>query len=409
MEDCLVQLGFASPLSHGKLDNNEMIIKTCHDNSDWREWDGGKIGGKPSWLNPRDVPFNITCSSCDKKMIFLVQLYCPLDDEDEEEKNSEEQTTGFHRTLYVFICPNPCHKSDGIRVFRCQLPQENPFYAYDASSFQLNHVSSSSSRVKLCQLCNQRSKGTCPMQKVPFCSKICQVEYKKQNKQKQSSTIILFPESELIVEEEPPPIAIHQHTKKGYEVSSCSDDEDRDMTQKEINSWTQMSHKAGCSDEYTLEFQAKIHDRLHYVQNQCLRYSRWPNLKMIAETNNNANIGPLWIQEEFRVGSIPKCPLCNSPREFEFQIMPQMLYYIQQQQQQQNNTCSNTPKKSNGNETTIQNNSMHLLTNEKNSFDWGVITIYTCRKSCFHKEILHEKLGAYVEEFAWRQPLPDEF
>jgi len=55
--------------------------------------DGGKIGGVQSWLNPLHIPQNpIYCSDCPDskktKMRFLAQLYCPVDDDDEDEDDN---------------------------------------------------------------------------------------------------------------------------------------------------------------------------------------------------------------------------------------------------------------------------------------------------------------------------------
>lgn len=56
------------------------------------------------WLNPRDLPApqDMRCGECSLPLSFLVQLYCPLDHEDD----------AFHRCLYVFCCPKvsgcPC-------------------------------------------------------------------------------------------------------------------------------------------------------------------------------------------------------------------------------------------------------------------------------------------------------------
>ncbi len=40
-----VHLGFLSPR-----------VAQLHSRPDWRTWDGGLVGGWPSWLNPRDIP-----------------------------------------------------------------------------------------------------------------------------------------------------------------------------------------------------------------------------------------------------------------------------------------------------------------------------------------------------------------
>ncbi|SOV75113.1 conserved Plasmodium protein, unknown function [Plasmodium sp. gorilla clade G3] len=78
-----------------------------------------KIGGKPFWLDRINLPdekeFN--CSVCNNMMIFLLQIYAPL----------EELGNCFHRCLYVFIC---IQCGDQAKCFRTQLPRNNPFYNY---------------------------------------------------------------------------------------------------------------------------------------------------------------------------------------------------------------------------------------------------------------------------------------
>ncbi|SOV13053.1 conserved Plasmodium protein, unknown function [Plasmodium sp. gorilla clade G2] len=78
-----------------------------------------KIGGKPFWLDRINLPdekeFN--CSVCNNMMVFLLQIYAPLD----------KLGNCFHRCLYVFIC---IHCGDQAKCFRTQLPRNNPFYNY---------------------------------------------------------------------------------------------------------------------------------------------------------------------------------------------------------------------------------------------------------------------------------------
>merc|ERR1712232_202845 len=115
-----IHLGFSEPIedehTQKSLTNNLAHKYPC-----WRDWDGGKIGGKPSWLNPRDIPEKaIFCENCDfeatdqnkrKPLCFVCQIYAPLD----INENS------FHRSLYVFICPY----CDYLLVLRNQLSRYN--------------------------------------------------------------------------------------------------------------------------------------------------------------------------------------------------------------------------------------------------------------------------------------------
>ncbi|XP_063444401.1 programmed cell death protein 2-like [Mytilus trossulus] len=55
------------------------------------DFSSSKIGGNPDWIIPQTNPL---CAECDKPMVLVVQLYCPLDG------------SIYHRTLYVFTCVN---------------------------------------------------------------------------------------------------------------------------------------------------------------------------------------------------------------------------------------------------------------------------------------------------------------
>lgn len=43
---------------------------------DFQIWFGGKIGGKPIWLNPRDLPLSkdLMCIKCGNPLKFLLQV-----------------------------------------------------------------------------------------------------------------------------------------------------------------------------------------------------------------------------------------------------------------------------------------------------------------------------------------------
>merc|ERR1712012_456771 len=86
-----------------------------------------KVGGKPSWLDLRDLPNSeeISCKKCGNPMIFLLQIYAPLD----------QDPKCFHRVIFVFMCSDStCHQEDSIpfKVFRCQLGRKNEYFPYDS-------------------------------------------------------------------------------------------------------------------------------------------------------------------------------------------------------------------------------------------------------------------------------------
>mmetsp|Transcript_1043 Transcript_1043/g.2033 ORF Transcript_1043/g.2033 Transcript_1043/m.2033 type:complete len:465 (-) Transcript_1043:39-1433(-) len=84
-----------------------------------------KIGGKPAWLNLRNIPPAPKCAKCGQILSFLIQVYAPRS----EEQGGGDET--FHRTLFVFVCRKAsCLATAGsVRVLRSQLPRVNNFYS----------------------------------------------------------------------------------------------------------------------------------------------------------------------------------------------------------------------------------------------------------------------------------------
>lgn len=84
-----------------------------------------KVGGKPSWLSLKQLPNDLNCKVCGKPTFFLMQVY-----------SSNDNSSAFHRTLFVFVCRNPnCsvrNSNSNLLVFRSQLPRTNEFYSADA-------------------------------------------------------------------------------------------------------------------------------------------------------------------------------------------------------------------------------------------------------------------------------------
>ncbi|KAL7537826.1 hypothetical protein ACHAWF_005908, partial [Thalassiosira exigua] len=258
-----VQLGFALPLradADGDDESNASAssdgrLELGHRRPLWSDWDGGKIGGIPSWLNPRDLPEGAPlrcrgpCSDdagagVEKNekagtiLRFVAQLYCPADDATGNE-------SAFHRSLYVFACPTCCSEqlsprkpggpssaarrlSDCVQVLRSQLPKRNDFYPargndggvageWNKHTSEYWAKSTKNDKLNLCAVCGQRSKGKCPKQQLWFCGPDHQRESlrasKEQKKQLESPSgnggkpvrylPSVFYESELVVEEEP--------------------------------------------------------------------------------------------------------------------------------------------------------------------------------------------------------------
>jgi len=85
-----------------------------------------KIGGKPVWLIPENIPKaeHLLCGRCGKVLSFLLQIYAPL--------SGPGRDDCFHRMIYVFCCRrNSCllyKPLESMVALRAQLPRTNKYY-----------------------------------------------------------------------------------------------------------------------------------------------------------------------------------------------------------------------------------------------------------------------------------------
>jgi hypothetical protein len=342
-------------------------------------------------------------------------------------------------------------------------------------------------------VCGQRGTGKCPIQGYYFCGKHHQKEHKEYifDRQQFSKKAIeftflpsVYTESELVVEEEPAMLDQddknkNKKTAKGAKmvagkqddfdaVSDDSDDDEEDddmaLEQKDLDEMTGATSSMSARDAATLGFFARVNGPPN-VQEQCLRYLRWPNSEQGLESQT-----PLWIRSDYQPNNnetandggttIPNCQYCGAARKFEFQLMPQMLSYLLKDHQlqrardalQDSINFGSTSNRKNDVGTAGNSNSVkeaiqkaasiieqappeqippalvqakeqavaklrHQLLEPdytRKEWDWGVIAVYTCTGSCGSG--IHpagsdndddDQLGAYREEFAWKQPSLD--
>ena len=89
-----------------------------------------KLGGKPQWLeyrNLKNLNDCLVCESCKLRLSFLLQIYAPLNQNKENEDN-----LAFHRYLYLFICSNSNCSNKTFHCYRSQLSQLNDIYSCKA-------------------------------------------------------------------------------------------------------------------------------------------------------------------------------------------------------------------------------------------------------------------------------------
>lgn len=352
-----------------------------------------KAGGTPAWLDPINIPtvMDSCCGICGNPLQFLIQVYAPI----------EEKDDAFHRTLSVFMCPSmaclqqdqieqrklPMEKaSRSVKVFRCQLARENPFYPVDPPKHD-GHDAPLSSGVALCSWCGTWRGGKicsgCKMAR--YCSRQHQVDHWRAGHAADCRQILSLSTSVVAVNGltgncNSSQVVSADGSQNDYLVKAASthlwpeleiiDEEEGNMDSEGLDE--QVPENAIATnqqkdEEFLRQFTGMeaSRDQKHWASFQA-RISRYPDQVLRYCRSKNAKI--LWprLEGQPRITDIPKCMLCEGPRYFEFQILPQLLYFFKVQ-------------------------------NDSDSLDWGTIVIYACPTSCRMNSL------GYVEEFAWVQ------
>nr|XP_010918797.1 programmed cell death protein 2 isoform X1 [Elaeis guineensis]XP_010918798.1 programmed cell death protein 2 isoform X1 [Elaeis guineensis]XP_010918799.1 programmed cell death protein 2 isoform X1 [Elaeis guineensis] len=342
-----------------------------------------KAGGVPAWLDPVDLPREQAriCGFCGEPLEFLLQVYAPI---------SEKEST-FHRTLFVFMCPSmSCLLRDqheqwrrdenprrSLKVFRCQLPRSNPFYSSEpprrdgtdkplsigaalcswCGTWKGDKICSSCRRTRYCSEKHQgmhwRSghKNDC---RQIITSSEASASIPGNNRGKlpaigKATCSTLWPEYEIVIEDE-----------LAFDTEMCEDNSCATALvskhDKIDETFQLLSDKFEADDNK--KSWASFEERIAKAPEQVLRYCR------------DLKVKPLWPLSVGRPSEahLPKCNYCKGPLCYEFQIMPQLLYYFG-------------------------------VGNDPDSLDWATIVVYTCVASC-------EASVSYKEEFAWVQLYP---
>lgn len=322
-----------------------------------------KVGGRPAWLNLKDINVDVACRQCSKPCVFLCQLYAPLTDRDET----------YHRTIFIFICRDPecCKQNDNrnFRVYRCQLGRENEFYSPEEPEDRADWCPEAKTEKysRTCVVCGCFAPSQCGNCKnVKYCSREHQtIDWKAGHKEKcgsftETSANILFPEFEIVNESEIMDEEDEEMLRKPEEKSEEEKIKEYEEYISQLKEGTlgnfdqkMMEEMAfGKEDKYFKKFK----ERLKICPDQVLRYDRSGT--------------PLWISEpKFSDGDILNCELCGLSRSFEFQILPTLL------------------------------NSLNVDSLTK-SIDWGTLLVYTCRNSC-------DFGPAYKEEILLKQDIEE--
>ncbi|EZA47660.1 hypothetical protein DMN91_012568 [Ooceraea biroi] len=323
-----------------------------------------KAGGKPAWLDLNNIPGkkDLECEYCGDPCVFLCQVYAPY----------EEDANAFHRTIYVFMCKKgDCckpNRNGNLKVFRSQLSRSNSFYPSEPPVEREDWRTDIdvSQWTKTCRICGILAPSHCAECKVAnYCCRVHQVyDWKNGHKgtcgteKKTSNNSFLFPEHEIVMENddrakehaEQDDVESEQKEIEKYNTMIDSGEAGTLQHSEDVND--DLLQMANTEDEIFAEFRTKIDD----YPDQILRYDRGGKI--------------LYISPHNQVADVPKCLECNGDRQFEFQIMPQLLNFLD-------------------------------LKDTVNCLDWGILAILTCKKSCTPN-------GKYIREYVWKQDIVQE-
>ncbi|XP_051866929.1 programmed cell death protein 2 [Pristis pectinata] len=330
-----VELGFVEPAAPARLVSSQFP---------------SKVGGRPAWLSLElPGPERLRCGGCAQPLTFLLQVYAP-------------RGRAFHRSLLIFCCALPHCPNRSFIVLRSQLGRINDFYSAEPEpEAPLRPIPG----LNLCRVCGASGPKTCSRcRRARYCGKEHQrADWKAGHRavcgqpghpddDGFSTLNILFPEFELVMELE------ESEDAKLEELQKCMDSlsvpESVCMSEGMEEQELEAMAKHATKDHQIF---AKFKKRIASEPDQVLRYCRGGS--------------PLWVSGDNipTDNDIPNCS-CGTKREFEFQVMPQLLNQLKVD-------CLGE------------------------SLDWGTLIVYTCAQSC-------DSGNVYVPEFIWKQDFSAE-
>ena len=354
----------------------------------WKGWDGGRVGGKPVWLDTTNPPLpeQVACKQCGDPMMFLLQIYCPLD----------TPISAFHRALYVFCCKKAmCVAGGNIICLRSQLGRINSLYPETPVSSSSSESTAAeephSTLCSLCIVCGCRAPNRCSSCKTAaYCSKLhqkldwkrhkhacnsegCAADAPKRAVPEPDDIKWSFPEYSLNVEpEEFDDIELDATTsiwEDAVTAGGKDEEDDAKLTQADYDN----ALGSETSDPAYIRFLTRVKAG---GTEQVLRYCRW---------DRHPGAGPLAISSAIARSQFQPqpCEHCGAQRAFECQIMPQLLHFLRIEKQTKFAPSAEAAR-------LLQRETEHedqVFRNALNEdIDWGTIDVFTCTGSCQRSE-----------------------
>jgi pre-rRNA-processing protein TSR4 len=347
-----------------------------------------KLGGLPVWLYRRHgVPQPLRCRCCDGVLAFFMQIYAPV----------SALEHAFHRTIFVFVCRvRGCSGGTGsVRVLCGQLPRENPFYPFDAEQDneegeELSAESAEQSGYSLCAVCGFAANSRCGRcNSASYCSRDCQkVDWKIGHKTLcEAFSRAAGSQSARSMKDMEDKRSAWRFEE--FEVAHGPCPSPQQLTETEGTSRSASSHSGTMQGVDAKELPESLFKNLHRrgrVRKEDEAFQRFSGAMRSAPDQIlrywRGGL-PLWASVSGRVCNDDTttllCDRCGGRRVFEFQIVPQVLYYI---------GVDKRPD---------------LRSDEGGcrGLDWATVVVYCCENSCSRIESSEaDRLEFhYVEEY----------
>ncbi|KAA8496433.1 Programmed cell death protein 2 [Porphyridium purpureum] len=406
-----------------------------------------KVGGRPAWLVPEadKIPSasSLVCESCSgadgldtdlerEPMRMLLQIYAPLDD------------AAFHRILYLFVCRRAgCQRGRGsFKVFRQQLPRRNPFYAFDYEPPSVQDVLAENQQregrnVHLCCVCGILARSKCALcKRAWYCSKFCQLDDWKRLGHKELCGKEADPQSsckdaraEILSERLFPLLRIEVEQAfsalplaSAAPVGTMQDADDNEFLNKEeakshsAPSRDAESNQASknndvgaqatpiAADSHMVRFQQAVESD----PDQAIRYYSWSSIDNEDKDGPDVYpVEPLWMHTEHVLNFLPPaCERCTGSRRLEFQVMPQLIYFIEEsvelpekrsEDEHDQVLCTNAEEDPDASQQAALY-SMASALSKQGVIEFGTLVVYTCANSCTGDGL--------APEYVFHQPPP---
>ena len=122
-----------------------------------------------------------------------------------------------------------------------------------------------------------------------------------------------------------------------------------------------------------------------------LRYCRWEGGK------GSLCMSRQWLDSRHeRHSQVESCTGCGGRRQFEFQVLPQLLHFLQVDRLTDVNV-----RNTDGNRASIGQEGSCFTNQKQWDIDWGTIDVFTCTSSCSAAN------SCYFEEVVIIQPPPN--